>query len=52
MAKATCLIVGACSATPEDDIHFPSKLFVTTDVFTPVQVLNFGSLAFATNCYN
>ena len=52
MFGATCLIAGASSATPDGSVHFPGEFFITTGAFAPGLILNFGSLAYVTDCYN
>jgi hypothetical protein len=48
---ATRLIVGASDTTLEGSVCFPSEFFIIVGAFTLGQVLNFGSLAYITDCY-
>jgi hypothetical protein len=52
VARATRLIARASDASPDDGVHFHSEFLVTVIAFTLGQVLNFGSLAYITDCYS
>ena len=51
MAGATRLIAGASGTTLDGGVRFPRE-FIIVDAFAPGQVLNFGSLAYVTDCYS
>ena len=51
MAGATRLIAGASGTALDGCVRFPSEFFVMAGAFAPGQVLNFGSLAYVTDCY-
>jgi hypothetical protein len=51
MAEATCPIVGASGTTPDGGVRFPSEFSVAAGAFALSQVLNFGTLAYVTDCY-
>jgi hypothetical protein len=51
MAGATCLIARASGTALDDSVRFPDEFSVTADTFTSGQVLNFGNLAYVTDCY-
>jgi hypothetical protein len=38
--------------TPDGGIRYPSELFVTANAFALGQVLNFGTLAYITDCHS
>ena len=52
MAGATHLITGASGAALDDGVRFPGEFSIMTDAFAPCQLLNFGSLAYVTDCYS
>ena len=48
---ATYLVAKAGSTAPDGGVRFPGELSVTAGAFASGQVLNFGSLAYVTDCY-
>jgi hypothetical protein len=51
VARATRLVARASGTTPDGDVCFPGEFFVIGGAFALGQVLNFGSLAYITDCY-
>jgi hypothetical protein len=52
VAGATRLVTGASGTAPDGGARFPNEFFVTAGAFALGQVLNFGSLAYVTDCYD
>ena len=50
VARATHLIAGASGVAPDGGICFPGKFSIMASAFALDQVLNFGSLAYVTDC--
>ena len=51
VAGATRLIVGASGSALDGGVLFLSEFSIMVSAFTLGQVLNFGSLAYVTDCY-
>jgi hypothetical protein len=51
VAGATRLVARVSSAALDSGVHFPRKFFIIVGAFASGQVLNFGSLAYVTECY-
>jgi hypothetical protein len=51
VAGATRLIARASGTTLDGGVRFPGEFFIIAGTNTLGQVLNFGSLAYVTNCY-
>jgi hypothetical protein len=51
VAGATRLVTGASDTVPDDGVRFSSEFSVTVVAFALGQVLNFGRLVYATDCY-
>jgi hypothetical protein len=51
MAGATRLIARTGSAAPNGSVRFPGEFFIMAGAFALGQVLNFGCLAYMTDCY-
>jgi hypothetical protein len=50
--RATCLIAGASGTTLDSGVRFPGEFFIIAGAFALGQVLNFGSLAYVSDCYD
>jgi hypothetical protein len=51
VARATCLVIEVGGTTLDGGDRFPGEFFITVGAFVLGQVLNFGSLAYVTDCY-
>jgi hypothetical protein len=51
VAGATRLVVGASGTAPDSGVRFPGEFFIIAGAFALGQVLNFGSLAYVSDCY-
>jgi hypothetical protein len=51
VVRATCLIAKVSGATLDSGVRFPHEFFIIAGAFALGQVLNFGSLAYVTECY-
>ena len=52
VAKATHLVAEVSGTTPDGGVCFPDELSIVVGAFALGQVLNFGSLAYITDCYS
>ena len=51
VARAIHLIIGASDIALDGGVRFSREFSVMVSAFAPGQVLNFGSLAYITDCY-
>jgi hypothetical protein len=51
VAGATRLVAGASGTALDGGVRFPGEFFIIAGTNTLGQVLNFGSLAYVTDCY-
>jgi hypothetical protein len=51
VVRVTHLVAGASSIAPEGGVRLPSEISVVHTTSVPSQVLNFGILAYITDCY-
>jgi hypothetical protein len=51
VARATRLVAGASGTAPDSGVHFRGEFFIIANAFALGQVLNFGSLAYVSDCY-
>ena len=52
VAGATRLVTGASGTALDGGVCFPGEFSIVAGAFAPGQVLNFGSLAYVTDCYS